>query len=572
MVRPINVKAEEAEKAIQKAIARVKDGTYRSIDHAAKELGVSKATLHRRLKAGKSRSEAKEPAQRLTPQEEKAMASWISSSTATGNPVHHDFIREMAEKLIQHRMPNEIVPQLGSSWVPSFLRRHRHLKTKMTRAIETARIKDVTKEQVLHFNDEFRRIIREHNIRLDDIFNVDETGFYHLYSGLIIGSSIGTMQTSNVVVDVAVSDAYEAQPGRQEWLTVIECISATGEKIPPYVIFKGQNLMSNWLPKPMPKGWMFAANASGWTNNYHGMKWIEHFESATQKQLQSPDDYRLLLCDGHDSHVSADFVSFCIHNRIDLLLLPPHSSHLLQPLDVGVFSPLKHTISKQISRFVRSGISRIQKVEWVERFIVAREEGITKQNILAGWRGAGLFPENMHRILVQLADYEKSAPQTTPPQSRTAHPALYPNSCRPDPSSIHSVNQAFLAKISKTDLDTPYKTQVRRLCNFMEEFQAETVMLREELKDVKEINGRRKERECGKRHILKDKPVASTEEIEKALRKHEEAIKAKKKGKGKRKVKQPVSSKDETDSDADDSSDSQGHGTPKIFDCIEVAE
>lgn len=117
------------------------------------------------------------------------------------------------------------------------------------------------------------------------------------------------------------------------------------------------------------------------------------------------NQYRLLVCDRHDSHVSAEFVSFCISNRINLLLLPPHSSHLLQPLDVRVFSPLKQAISKQISRFVRSGISRVQKVEWVERFAVAREEGITQQNILAGWRGAGLFTENMHRILVQLADY-----------------------------------------------------------------------------------------------------------------------------------------------------------------------
>jgi hypothetical protein len=93
------------------------------------------------------------------------------------------------------------------------------------------------------------------------------------------------MQTSKLVIDVTVCDAYEAQPGRQEWVTVIECISATGEKIPPYIIFKGQNLMSNWLPKLMPKGWMFTANASVWTNNYHGMKWMRHFESATRKQL-----------------------------------------------------------------------------------------------------------------------------------------------------------------------------------------------------------------------------------------------------------------------------------------------
>ena len=111
------------------------------------------------MNGGKSRGEAKQAAQRLTPQEEKALASWISTSTASGNPVQHDFIREMAEKLIKQRLPNEIVPQLGSSWVPSFLRRHRYLKTKMTRTIETARIRDVTEEQIRHFNEELRRII-----------------------------------------------------------------------------------------------------------------------------------------------------------------------------------------------------------------------------------------------------------------------------------------------------------------------------------------------------------------------------------------------------------------------------
>ena len=86
----------------------------------------------------------------------------------------------MAEKLIKQRAPeNQVVPQIAPTWVPSFLRRHRYLKTKMTRAIETARIKDVTKEHVLHFNEEFRRIIQEHNIHLEDIFNADKTGSKH---------------------------------------------------------------------------------------------------------------------------------------------------------------------------------------------------------------------------------------------------------------------------------------------------------------------------------------------------------------------------------------------------------
>ena len=86
----------------------------------------------------------------------------------------------------------------------------------MTRAIEAARIKDITKEQVLHFNKELRRIIQEHNIQLENIFNVDETGFHTSRSVLTVGYSIGTMQTSNVVVDITISEAYEAQPGRQK--------------------------------------------------------------------------------------------------------------------------------------------------------------------------------------------------------------------------------------------------------------------------------------------------------------------------------------------------------------------
>ena len=155
---------------------------------------------------------------------------------------------------------------------------------------------------------------------------------------LILGCSVGTAQTSNVVVDTSVPKAYEAQPGRQEWVTVIECISAIGEKIPPYIIFKGEKLMSSGFPKTLPKGWKFAANTTGWTNNFHGLQWIKHFDLATRSQLRSPNDYRLLVCDGHDSHISADFVAYSIHNRIDVILLPSHSFHLLQPLDVGVNS------------------------------------------------------------------------------------------------------------------------------------------------------------------------------------------------------------------------------------------
>jgi hypothetical protein len=365
------------------------------------------------------------------------------------------------------------------------------------------------------------------------------------------------------------------QPGRQEWLTVIECVSATGEKIPPYIIFKGKNLMTSWFPEHRPKGWMFACNTKGWTNNYHGMQWIKHFESATQSKLQSPEEYRLLICDGHDSHISSDFIAFCIQKRIHIILLPPHSSHLLQPLDVGIFSPLKRALSKQISRLVRTGIARIQKVEWIECFIEARARSITKDNILSGWRGAGLFPENMHRILIQLAGGDRpSTPNTPPPMTATITPFL-PNSAAPNPASFHSINQAFLNELAKTDITTPFKTHVRRLGHIRERYQAESLILKEELKDVKEVNGRRKAREKGKRMILKDTPVISTEGVEKLLREAEEATKAKAKRKGKRRAKRgkkkAESSEESSETSTDDDIEDLDALRPELFDCIEVA-
>ena len=172
-------KAAERDRGTEIALAGIADGTYMSVDHAVKALpGVSKTTLHRRLKGGKSRTEAQEKRLLLTKHEEKALAQWISTSTLTGNPVSHNYILQIAEKLREQRvaLQPEFTPPLGLSWVRQFLSRHLSLKIKLSCAIESARIKDVTPEKVLHFNQELRRLIKEHSIKLENIHNADETG------------------------------------------------------------------------------------------------------------------------------------------------------------------------------------------------------------------------------------------------------------------------------------------------------------------------------------------------------------------------------------------------------------
>ena len=45
----------------------------------------------------------------------------------------------------------------------------------------------------------------------------------------------------------------------------------------------------------------------------------------------------LLIQDGHSSHMSIEGIEFARDNGIHMLCLPAHTTHILMPLDVGVF-------------------------------------------------------------------------------------------------------------------------------------------------------------------------------------------------------------------------------------------
>ena len=297
----------------------------------------------------------------------------------------------------------------------------------------------------------------------------------------------------------------------------------------------------------------------------------------TKPLLSSSNEYRLLICDGHDSHVSAALVGYTIQKHIILVLLPPHSSHLLQPLDVGIFAPLKTALAHRQTQLFRSGVRRIEKAEWVEDFIAAWEDAITEKNVLSGWRGAGLFPENLHRMLHQLPDNRIPDPlhMSTPasPTARDNSTPFFLSSSPPDPSTLKSKNRAFLDTLASSNVETEYKTHMRRLSGISERLQTEVMILQKELKEVKEIHAKRKERAAGKRLILKGKVVVSTEEVYKALEEAEKVTAAKKAKQGKRQNKgrkRKVVSESEEETSSLGDLDNFNTSDVEILDCIEV--
>lgn len=110
----------------------------------------------------------------------------------------------------------------------------------------------------------------------------------------------------------------------------------------------------------------------------------------------------MLIVDGHESHNSLQFQQYCKDNKIIPVCMPPHSSHLLQPLDVGCFAPLKKAYSRQVENAMRNRINHITKLEFLPCFKAAYNTAITASNIQGGFRGAGLVPFDPERVISTL--------------------------------------------------------------------------------------------------------------------------------------------------------------------------
>jgi hypothetical protein len=219
------------------------------------------------------------------------------------------------------------------------------------------------------------------------------------------------------------------QPGNREWVTVIQGINVAGWAIPPFLIFAGQYHQSAWYKEEdIPRNWAIAVSDNGWTTNELGVEWLKHFIKHTDSKVVGAR--RLLILDGHESHHSLEFQELCKENTIYMLCMPPHSSHLLQPLDVGCFLLLKRAYSREIEALICYHINYITKLEFLSAFKAAFTQLFTSANICSAFRGAGLVPLQADVVLSKLDV-----------QLRTPSPASLPEAPweAKTPSSIHEL-------------------------------------------------------------------------------------------------------------------------------------
>ena len=86
-------------------------------------------------------------------------------------------------------------------------------------------------------------------------------------------------------------------------------------------------------------------------------------------------------------------------NNIVLFRLSAHSTHLTQPLDVGVFQPYKHYHAEAIDNAVRMGDSEFGKLEFLAAFQTFRTQTFKPSTIRHAFRTCGIVPFNPNMVL-----------------------------------------------------------------------------------------------------------------------------------------------------------------------------
>jgi 4-hydroxybenzoate polyprenyltransferase len=387
------------EEDLLRALEAISQGD--SIRKASLEWGIPRSTLQSRIYGHQTRQTGAEALQKLAPVQEKRLTDWILVQESLGLSPTHSQIKDFAQRLLTVRGDTTT---LGKRWIRSFLKRNPILRTKRQYSIDSVRVNGATSEIIKLWFQKFQ-IPEIKAIKPENRWNMDEAGIMEGQgvNGLVVGSKNRRF-------------IQRKQPGSRAWTSFIECISATGRALDPLVIYKGKSVQQQWFPTNLDKfsRWHFTATENGWTTDVTAQEWLDKvFIPSTA--LPDPQEPRLLVLDGHGSHETTEFMYTCFMHNIYLLFLPPHSSHVLQPLDLSIFSPLKAAYRKELGNLsLLSDSTPIGKRNFLLCYQKAREQSLIPKNIKAGWKATGLWPINMAKPLMSRLLLENSNNDSAP--------------------------------------------------------------------------------------------------------------------------------------------------------------
>ncbi len=185
------------------------------------------------------------------------------------------------------------------------------------------------------------------------------------------------------------------------------------------IILSGKNHLEKFFLQNNLDGKVaMAVSDTGYNNDELSLHWLEHFDKHNCKKRKGV--WRILVMDDASSHVHEEFIRLCYSKNILPFRMPPYTTHLLQPLDIVCFQPLKNYHAEAVDNAVRTGDMEFTLVEFLAHIQSIRKQTFKKSTVLSSFRKTGLIPFDPQVVL------DRFPPPATNTTSDSAKPPVPP--------------------------------------------------------------------------------------------------------------------------------------------------
>ena len=409
------------------AVKAVRQGT--SVRRAAELFNVPKSTLSDKV-LGKVPMRARSgPPSYLTIEEEEELTSFLLELAKIGYALTRKEVIAIVQRVVDSKNISAIV---SNGWWERYVNRHPQITLRVAVPFSMARAMASDRDVIDRYFDMLEDCLKSNEIynKPSCIFNCDESGIPLNPKSLKVIDKVGSTNPSYL------SGGCKAQ------ITVLACTCASGYAIPPLVIFDRMTLNEALTRGEVP-GTIYGLSHNGWITREIFNRWFEHF-------LRSVPSVRpiLLLLDGHSSHYCPETIRMAAEQQVILCALPPHTTHITQPLDRGCFAPLKVNWRQICHKFCCLNPGRtVSRYDFCELFAKAWFKSFTMENVIGSFAATGIYPFNRNAIELPEDDksFEVFKPCSLPERTNLAYIPLY-SPARPH----HPTELSFSRDLTRT--------------------------------------------------------------------------------------------------------------------------
>lgn len=266
------------------------------------------------------------------------------------------------------------------------------------------------------FFENYTFALQKYKFKPEQIYNLDETGVTTVLKPVKIVSTKGKKQVCQI-----------SSAERGKLTTFVGIISAVGSALPPVYVFPRTRNPDEYLIDA-PISSLALGNHSGWMTGDLFLRVLEHIKQQTNCSIENKI---LLLLDNHESHITVKGINYCRNNGIVILSFPPHTSHKLQPLDVGVYGPFKNYCATAFNDWMTSNPGKTITIRQIAHLTkIAYQNAFTQKNITTSFQKPGIWPLNRlafqeEEFLPSFANYEEEHDQQPHQQQTDADSSLF---------------------------------------------------------------------------------------------------------------------------------------------------